>query len=205
MGRWLDKAERKAAIRRVYVVLPACLAALILGPLGCGSDDSDDESAATTTSTSAEEPDTAAGTGLAGEWSTENVCQEQLRALQNAGLEKLGAEWVAGEEYPGQRPSESDPCRGAKPMQHSHSFDEFFDGSFASYDQNGQQVDDGKYKKVDDRTLTLGDPPVTVRYEIDGDEATFDVVLPDCKTKPCQESTAYVISVFFPRVYERVG
>ena len=70
-------------------------------------------------------------------------------------------------------------------MRHSHSFDEFTPGSFASYDQNGQQVDDGKYKKVDDRTLTLGDPPVTVRYEIDGDEATFDVVLPDCKTKPC--------------------
>ena len=171
--------------------------------VGCGDDDDSPGDAATTTQ--GEETTTAAESGLAGEWSTENVCQEQLRALQNAGLEKLGAEWVAHEEYPGQRPSESDPCRGAKPMRHSHSFDEFTPGSFASYDQNGQQVDDGKYKKVDDRTLTLGDPPVTVRYEIDGDEATFDVVLPDCKTKPCQESTAYVISVFFPRVYERVG
>jgi hypothetical protein len=190
---------------RVYIVFSACLAVLILGPVGCGSDDSNEESAAATaTTTSVEEANTTADTGLVGEWSTENVCQEQLRAIQEAGLDKLVSEAVAGAEYPGQKPSESDPCRGAKPMQHSHSFGEFFDGSFASYDQNGQQVDDGRYTTVDDHTFTLADPPVPVHYRIAGDKATFKVVIPDCKTRQCEESTAYVTSVFFPRVYERV-
>jgi hypothetical protein len=121
-----------------------------------------------------------------------------------AGLDELAPDFIGGAEYPGaQRPrvTASDPCRGAKPVQHSHSFAE--DGSFASYDQNGQQVDEDSYKTVDDRTLTLGKPPVTVHYQIEGDKATFDVVIPDCKTRKCQFSTAYVISVFFPRVYER--
>ncbi len=87
-------------------------------------------------------------------------------------------------------------------MKHSHSFGE--DGQFASYNQNGEQVDDGRYKRVDDRTITLSDPPVRVRYEIDGDQATFKVLPGDCKTRRCRESTAYVISAFFPRNYEQV-
>jgi hypothetical protein len=200
VGGWRDQADGKAAIHRVYIVLPACLAVLILGPLGCGSDDSDDESAATTTTTSVEERDTAVDTGLVGEWSTENVCVDQVRAFREAGLDDLVSEWV--EDYPGQKPTASNPCQGARPIEHSHGFGE--SGSFASYDQNGQQVDDGIYTLVDDRTLTLGDPPVAVHYRIEGDRATFDVVAPDCKTKRCRESAAYVTSVFFPRVYQRV-
>ena len=189
-----------AALRFFAIsVLFACAVLTV----GCGDDDDSPGGSAATTPGG--ETTTAAEPGLAGEWSTENVCQEQVRALQQAGLDEFVGDFVAGSEYPGHRPSESDPCRGAKPMVHSHSFDEFFDGSFASYDQNGQQVDDDEYRKIDDRTLTLGKPPVTVHYRIDGDRATFDVVVPDCKTKQCEKSTAYVISVFFPRVYERVG
>jgi hypothetical protein len=181
-------------------VLPACLLALIIGALGCGSDDSDDESAATTTPTSAEEPDTAADNGLVGEWSAQNVCEDQLRAFKEAGLPAPGVgEWA---EFPGQNPTHGDLCHGAKPVEHSHSFGE--NGAFASYDENGQQVDEGSYTPVDDRTFTLGDPPVVVHYRIDGDKATFDVVVPDCKTERCLGSLAYVTSVFFPRVYKRV-
>jgi alpha/beta hydrolase fold len=142
---------------------------------------------------------TAADTGLVGEWSTENVCEDQLRAFKEAGLADPGTEWA---EFPGQKPTDSDPCHGAKPVEHSHSFGE--NGSFDSYDQNGEQVDDGTYTPVDDRTFTLGDPPVTVHYRIEGDKATFDVVDPACQTKRCRESAAYVTSVFFPRTYERV-
>lgn len=87
-------------------------------------------------------------------------------------------------------------------MKHSHAFGE--DGSFASYDQDGEQVDDGSYTAIDDRTFTLSDPPIRVRYRIDGDKATFRVVVPDCKTKRCRENTAYVISAFFPSTYTRV-
>lgn len=185
---------------RFHIVSCACLAVLILGAVGCGSDDSNDESAATTTTPSVEETNAAADAELVGEWSTENVCEDQLRAFQEAGLDDLVSEWVT--DYPGLKSTDSDPCHGAKPVEHSHGFGE--DGSFASYDANGQQVDDGSYITVDDRTFILADPGVTVHYRIEGDEATFKVVLPDCTTERCQESNAYVTSVFFPRVYERV-
>jgi hypothetical protein len=86
-------------------------------------------------------------------------------------------------------------------MEHSHSFGE--DGSFASYDQNGQQVDEGTYEIIDDRTLTHVDPPIPARFRIEDDTATFDAVLPNCKTEGCREAAAYVVSVFFPRTYKR--
>jgi hypothetical protein len=184
--------------RRAYVLAAYLL--LAVGAAGCGSnDDSRDELAATATTTPAEETNTAADTGLVGEWSTENVCEDQVRAFKEAGLPDPGTEWA---EFPGHRRTETDPCHGAKPVEHSHSFGE--NGSFASYDQNGEQVDEGTYTPVDDRTFTLGDPSVTVHYRIEGDRATFDVGEPTCQTKRCRESAAYVTSVFFPRTYERV-
>jgi len=100
---------------------------------------------------------------------------------------KIGKEFLGG-EYEGQVEGAADPCKGAKPKQHSHGFEA--DGAFASYDQEGQQVDEGTYTKVNGRTFTLGEPPVPVRYRIKGDTATFDVVIPDCKNARCRESTA---------------
>jgi hypothetical protein len=76
--------------------------------------------------------------------------------------------------------------------------------SFGGRPRRSPATSPAQYSPVDDRTFTLGDPPVVVHYRIDGDKATFDVVIPDCKTKRCRESAAYVTSVFFPRVYERV-
>jgi hypothetical protein len=190
--------------RRSAVFPLVLIVASVVITAGCGSDDDGDSQSDSgtnePTATSGEETTTAAGTGLVGEWRTENVCEDQVRAFKEAGLDDLVSEWV--EDYPGQKSSDSDPCHGAKPIEHSHGFGE--SGSFASYDANGQQVDDGSYTTVDDRTFTLGDPPVTVHYRIEGDTATFDVVIPkNCTTKRCRESAAYVTSVFFPRVYER--
>jgi hypothetical protein len=39
-----------------------------------------------------------------------------------------------------------DPCRGAQSCRHSHLFTA--DGAFDSKDENGEQVDDGKYEIV---------------------------------------------------------
>jgi hypothetical protein len=115
--------------------------------------------------------------------------------FRKAGVAKIGREFLGG-EYEGQVEGAADLCKGAKPKQHSHGFEA--DGAFASYDQDGQQVDDGTYTKVNGRTFTLGEPPVPVRYRIKGDTATFDVVVPDCQNARCRESTAYVVSAFFP-------
>ena len=88
-------------------------------------------------------------------------------------------------------------------MIHSHAFGQ--DGSFASYDQNGRQVDDGKYVAVDDHTFSLDDPPVRVRYKIIDSKATFAVAPAVCKSKPCREAYAHVISAFFPVTYTRTN
>src|SRR5207249_11896313 len=41
------------------------------------------------------------------------------------------------------------------PTAHTHTF--WADGTFSSYNENGQQVDDGTYVIVDDHTLRIGD------------------------------------------------
>lgn len=88
-------------------------------------------------------------------------------------------------------------------MIHSHTFGQ--DGSFASYDQSGGKVDDGNFIVVDDHTFTLDDPPVRVQYKIIGGKAAFTVVPPVCKSKPCREAYAHVISAFFALTYTRTG
>ena len=82
------------------------------------------------------------------------------------------------------------PCADAKPpTEHSHTF--WPDGEFNSYDQNGQQVDDGPYKIVNDHTFTIGDrTPTTFHYWIRGDTIMFDVVI----RRTAQRSIAWASS-----------
>ena len=178
--------------------------AVVATATGCGSDSSDAPAAGPRSSTAAEEEPAPAG--LPGEWRTVNVCADEVRALKQAGLGEFAREWVADAEYPGASAKKvapgKDPCRGAKPMKHSHSFGQY--STFASFNQNGQRVHYGNYSRVGPLAFTLSDPPVTVRYRIKGDEATFKVVAPHCKAKTCRESAAFVISTFFPRTYKRV-
>ena len=183
--------------RFVGLVLVAVIA------IGCGAEGSSSNSDTKSSATPAVEQTRTAepATGLVGEWSTQNVCADEVRAFEKAGVAKVGKEFLAG-EYPGQVEGARDLCRGAAPKQHSHAFEA--SGAFASYDENGQQVDDGTYSRVDRHTFTLGDPPVPVRYRITGNTATFDVVVPHCKDAPCRKSTAYVVSAFFPHTYKRV-
>ena len=166
---------------------------------GCGADDSSSESGTKSSAPPAETAD--AATDLVGKWGTLNVCADEVRAFEKAGVARIGREFLGG-EYEGQREGARDPCKGAKPKEHSHGFQA--DGAFASFDQDGQQVDEGTYKSVDSHTFTLGEPPVPVRYVIKGDTATFDVEVPRCKNAECRTSTAYVVSAFFPRTYKRI-
>jgi hypothetical protein len=188
---------RLATTSSVLLAIAAVLA-------GCGSSNSSDGSAPKprSTNSSVNKPSTSSvATGLVGKWSTTNVCGDEVRAFRKAGVATVGREFLRG-EYPGQVAGGTDASRGAKPKQHSHGFGA--DGAFASYDQNGDQVDDGAYQRVNDHTFKLGDPPVAVRYRIEGNNATFSVVIPHCKTKRCRKSTAYVVSAFFPHDYQRV-
>jgi hypothetical protein len=75
----------------------------------------------------------------------------------------------AGALSPDQIADPKHPCQGAVPQMHSHFFTA--DGQFGSKDHQGDQVDDGTYKIVDDRTFVVSKefPDVTFHYRVTGD------------------------------------
>jgi hypothetical protein len=88
------------------------------------------------------------GTTLVGTWTRKNSCSAFVKALTRAGLRASMKEWLVGAGFfksPGQI-STATPCRGATNVKHSHFFTR--PGGFGSYDETGQQVDDGDYKIV---------------------------------------------------------
>jgi hypothetical protein len=88
-----------------------------------------------------------------------------VNALKNAGLGAT-APAVVGDFFPGSTPKQlakkPDICKGAKPMVHSHFFAK--DRRFGSLDQNGNQVDDGRYRIISRHTFRIGRS--TFRYRI---------------------------------------
>ena len=96
-----------------------------------------------------------------------------MAALQAAGLEKriveVAAGFVPGADGPEAVEDPADPCRDAVPLRHSHFFTA--DGQFGSRDQDGNQVDEGTYRIVDEGTFVVSKefPDVTFHYTIDGD------------------------------------
>jgi hypothetical protein len=96
------------------------------------------------------------------------------------------------------------PCKGAVPQVHSHFFTA--DGQFGSRDQQGDQVDDGTYKLVDDRTFVVSKefPDVTFHYRISGDTIRFDPVVPSCAPS-CFESVWSLMVAFPGKAWERVS
>jgi hypothetical protein len=58
---------------------------------------------------------------------------------------------------------------------------------------------------VDDHTITFlpaGD--VTVYFYIEGETLMFEVVVPDPCVGSCREATAWALSAFYPRPFQRV-
>ena len=104
---------------------------------------------------------------------------------------------------PGKDPS--DPCNEAEAVEHSHTFDEF--GKFTSHDASGEKVDFGTYEILDEDTLLLSRIPIqtVVDYSVNGESATFEVVLPECaeEDEECRYGAALGIATFYPETYER--
>ncbi len=93
----------------------------------------------------------------------------------------------------------ADPCADPRrPYEHSHTF--WADGEFNSYDQFGQEVDEGRYKLVDDHTfILLGSIRITMHYRVKGDTIMFDpVLLKDCTSKRCLGIMSWAVSVAMP-------
>jgi hypothetical protein len=143
---------------------------------------------------------------LVGQWALKKTCDMIVQALTKAGLENL-IPLDVGEtlKIPENAPlpanwDPSHPCADAKaPYEHSHTF--WPDGEFNSYDQDGQEVDNGPYTIVNDRTFFLGTRShhTTFHYRIRGDTIMFDVVIPkDCSSEDCLGTLAWAFSVANP-------
>jgi hypothetical protein len=125
---------------------------------------------------------------LVGQWQMVQTCAGMVRALTRTHrLELIRYElgdFVEGWEENGPPPAwdPQRPCTHATPPRpHSHTF--WADGSFNSYDENGEQVDEGTYQLIDDHTFRFP-PYFTMKYQVSGDTLTMSVVTPkNCTAK----------------------
>lgn len=122
--------------------------------------------------------------GLVGEWERLTRCEEIVERLTDAGLQKgvldNAAAFVPGATSGADLADPAKPCEGAIALRHSHFFTA--DGRFGSRDQNGNDVDDGTYRLMDDRTFVISKefPDVTFHFTVDGDAIMFEPVVPSC-------------------------
>jgi hypothetical protein len=185
------------------------VASLTLLAAGCGRAD---DNSGTASATSAATTTTAAvASPLVGEWRRIQTCEEVLELLTKAGLNKqVALENIAGNSFlpgvssPDQIADPKHPCKGAVPQAHSHFFTA--DGKFGSKDHQGDQVDDGTYKIVDDGTFVVSKefPDVTFHFRVTGDTIRFDPVVPSCAPS-CFEAVWSVMVAFPGKTWERVS
>jgi hypothetical protein len=185
-------------------------ASLALLAAGCGGAD-DQRGTASATSAATTTTAAAVASPLVGEWRRTQRCEEVLEILTKAGFKKqVALENIAGNGFlpgvssPDQIADPKHPCKGAVPLAHSHFFTA--DGQFGSKDQQGDQVDDGTYKLVDDRTFVVSKefPDVTFHYRIAGDTIRFDPVVPSC-APGCFEAVWSVMVAFPGKTWNRVS
>jgi hypothetical protein len=200
-------------------IFPLLVVASVL-VAGCGSSDSPAEEPSGRSMTAAAgsttpEDTTSDAPALVGRWRRVNECPELVKALDQAGLRAI-APAVAGDFFPEASPRElarkDDLCAGAEPIVHYHFFDEA--GAFGSLDENEDQVDDGTYEIIDDRTFVISKefPDVTFHYSIEGGGLSLSPVLTpalkrDALAHPLEFSAAgWSISVSYPgHTWERVS
>jgi hypothetical protein len=140
---------------------------------------------------------------LVGEWQRVNSCASFVQAFKEAGLIDLAPEWLVGNYFTGmEQIDDADLCKGATEVAHSHFFTA--NGGFGSRDENRNQVDDGSYRMVDDRTITFPSSDVTVHFSIEGDRVMFEVVVPDPCEGTCRDNTAWALSAFYPGPFQRM-
>lgn len=140
---------------------------------------------------------------LVGEWQRVNSCASFVQAFKEAGLIDLAPEWLVGGGYftSLDQIDNTDLCKGATEVVHSHFFTA--NGGFGSRDENRNQVDDGSYQMVDDRTITFPSSDVTVHFSIEDETLLFEVVVPDPCVGSCREATAWALSAFYPGPFQR--
>ena len=199
---------------RKCIVIGVGLVSLTIAA-GCGGDSKSTSDATTETPPSTAPTSTGSADGgtvaLIGSWHRAQTCAEMLAAFQAAGLTESHVEWLQGNFFGGEPgPTTGDVCAGAQgPLEHDHFFTEA--GAFGSHDENGEQVDEGDFKIVDDDTVSFPshasefgyDGDLAVGYSVDGDVVVFDVVLPEPCVDACADAYAWALSAFASGPWDR--
>jgi hypothetical protein len=89
------------------------------------------------------------------------------------------------------------------PIEHSHKF--WPDGTFNSYNQFGEEVDEDAYEIVDEDTILFAG--FEIDYKVEGDTIVFSFTVPNtCMSDGCRQRAAYALNVFIPgKTWERVS
>jgi hypothetical protein len=142
----------------------AWLVTLSLLAAGCGGSDSTNAGpspAQTPQASGAAGSATSDLDPIVGEWLRANTCEDLVQALAKEGLQEFAAQSVGGaallttpENVPAKDPMH--PCADAAgPIDHSHKF--WADGTFNSYNQFGEEVDEDESKSsTRTRSSSLG-------------------------------------------------
>lgn len=194
-------------LRQRYQVRPGLAICVLLAPLVIAASSSTGAVAARTGQPAAGESATSQA-AIVGTWRRVTTCSELVNALTRAGLKKFVLESVAGNGFipgvtsPDQIANPASPCKGAVTRKHSHFFTK--DKKFGSLDWKGEQVDDGTYRLVNNRTFIISKefPNVTFHFRIRGKTITFaPVITSGCATFRC----AWAISMAYPgKSWQRV-
>lgn len=148
---------------------------------------------------------------IVGSWHRAQTCEEMRVKFEAAGLAESHRDWLQGNFFGGEPgPTSGDPCAGAQgPIEHSHFFTA--DGQFGSHDESGEQVDDGDYAVIDDRTLAFPSHSaefgysgeIFVGYAVVVSVVSFEVRLPGTCDDPCKQAYAWALSAFASGVWLR--
>jgi hypothetical protein len=179
-------------------------AALLLLLMGCGGEDKPAaQSNGTAEPTESKSSPTLTAT-IVGNWQRVTTCDERVAALEDAGLGKFAVEhaagegWIPGVTSPEQIKDPEHPCKGAIPLKHGHFFTE--NGLFGSTDDQGDQVDDGTYRVLDEDTIVVEKEfgNVTFNYQIQDDGTLLlDPVMPNCTKNGCF-AAQWAVAVSYP-------
>lgn len=162
--------------------------------------------------TTSSAPSPSAGPAIVGEWERTTTCEERVEALARAGLGRFAAEHAAGEGWlpgvtsPEQIKNPAQPCAGAVSLKHGHFFTA--DGKFGSRDAQGDQVDDGSYRSIDENTIVVQKEfgEVTFDYQVlPNGTLLLSPVMPACTASGCF-AAQWAVSVADPGLpWEPVG
>jgi hypothetical protein len=147
---------------------------------------------------------------ILGSWQSEYVCEDLVQAYERAGVGRFAPGALVAlhmlKGVPGRLINGPNLCDGAVRVRRTHVFEP--NGVVLNY-QGSKVVDECDcYVLVGDHTLRNqadpGYPDISLRYVIEGDTLTFDVVVPDPCPARCRDQVQTMVGQYAIGPWHRV-